>query len=457
MGPFRMGNRMEIKLEIPRDVEAIIHILEEAGYEAYAVGGCVRDAILGREPNDWDITTSAMPEEVKALFSYTIDTGIEHGTVTIMMHKIGYEVTTYRIDGKYSDHRHPEEVTFTRSLEEDLKRRDFTINAMAYNERSGLVDLFGGQSDLKEGVIRAVGLPRERFSEDALRMMRAVRFAAQLGFSIEPETAEAVKALAPTIKDISAERIQVELVKLLESDHPERMRTLYELGITAVIMPEFDRMMETEQHNPHHMYTVGEHSIRATQAIRADKVLRLAMLFHDIAKPITKTTDEAGIDHFHGHPQKSAEMAHTIMRRLKFDNASTDLVARLCRYHDRNIEPNPRAMRRALHEMGEDLFPVLFTVKQADMEAQSTYKREEKQKLLDEMEACYLEVIKAGDPVNLGALCVKGKDLMEWGMKPGPQLGVMLKALLDEVIEDPARNTKEELKKLYEAKKSEIL
>ncbi|MCR5654815.1 MAG: CCA tRNA nucleotidyltransferase [Lachnospiraceae bacterium] len=446
-----------MKLEIPRDVEAIIHILEEAGYEAYAVGGCVRDAILGREPNDWDITTSAMPEEVKALFSYTIDTGIEHGTVTIMMHKIGYEVTTYRIDGKYSDHRHPEEVTFTRSLEEDLKRRDFTINAMAYNERSGLVDLFGGQSDLKEGVIRAVGLPRERFSEDALRMMRAVRFAAQLGFSIEPETAEAVKALAPTIKDISAERIQVELVKLLESDHPERMRTLYELGITAVIMPEFDRMMETEQHNPHHMYTVGEHSIRATQAIRADKVLRLAMLFHDIAKPITKTTDEAGIDHFHGHPQKSAEMAHTIMRRLKFDNASTDLVARLCRYHDRNIEPNPRAMRRALHEMGEDLFPVLFTVKQADMEAQSTYKREEKQKLLDEMEACYLEVIKAGDPVNLGALCVKGKDLMEWGMKPGPQLGVMLKALLDEVIEDPARNTKEELKKLYEAKKSEIL
>lgn len=443
-------------LEIPADVGYIIHKLQEAGFEAYAVGGCVRDALLCRTPADWDITTSAMPEEVKKLFSHTFDTGIEHGTVTVLINRVGYEVTTYRIDGKYSDHRHPESVTFTRSLEEDLKRRDFTINAMAYNEREGLVDLYNGRQDLSEKKIRAVGDPKARFSEDALRMMRAVRFAAQLDFTVEADTADAIRELADEIRMISAERIQTELVKLVTSDHPERMIDLYRMGLTARFMPEFDRAMETEQNNPHHKYTVGMHSVVGMQRIRPDKVLRLAMLFHDFGKPETKKTDEEGVDHFHGHPERSAFLARKIMQRLKFDNASIDRVERLCRYHDRMIEPKQANMRRALHQLGEDLFPDLFVVKQADLDAQSDVKRTEKQQLLNDMIACYQAVIKAQDCVNIKSLAVDGRQLMEWGMKPGPSIGIMLNEMLEAVIEVPERNTKEELRKLYEEKKAEI-
>lgn len=266
-------------LEIPKNAETILHILEKAGYEAYVVGGCVRDSILGRSPDDWDITTSAKPEQVKALFHRTVDTGLQHGTVTVLMEKEGYEVTTYRVDGEYEDGRHPKEVTFTASLEEDLKRRDFTINAMAYNPSSGLVDLFGGLEDIERKIIRCVGDPLERFTEDALRIMRAVRFSAQLGFTIEEETRKALKVLAPNLKHVSAERIQVELVKLLMSPHPDSLRVAYEAGITAEFLPEFDACMTTSQNTPHHCYTVGEHILHSLCHVRADKVLRLPCCF----------------------------------------------------------------------------------------------------------------------------------------------------------------------------------
>ena len=301
-------------IQLPEDVKKIIEIIEKAGYEAYAVGGCVRDSLLLRNPNDWDITTSAKPEKVKELFKKTIDTGIEHGTVTVMMHHVGYEVTTYRIDGEYEDARHPKNVTFTSNLIEDLKRRDFTINAMAYNDRSGIVDAFDGISDLEKGIIRAVGNPRERFDEDALRMMRAVRFSAQLGYSIEEDTKKAIQELSINLQKISAERIQVELVKLVSSDHPEKMRDLYETGITAVILPEFDKAMVTAQNNPHHCYTVGEHIIQSMAASDADKNIRLAMLYHDIGKPACLTTDEKGIDHFYGHPEVSGQICKAFRR-----------------------------------------------------------------------------------------------------------------------------------------------
>ena len=248
------------RIELPKHVNHIIHRLQEHGFDAYAVGGCVRDTLLGRVPQDWDITTSATPERVKQLFSHTIDTGIEHGTVTVMLEHVGYEVTTYRIDGEYEDGRHPKEVTFTDNLKEDLRRRDFTINAMAYNDERGLVDVFDGVGDLEHHVIRCVGDARERFTEDALRMLRAVRFAAQLDFSIEEETKEAVRLLAPTIAKVSAERIQMELVKLLCSGKPALLETAYDLGLTAVFLPEFDRMMQTPQHNKHHCYSVGQHT-----------------------------------------------------------------------------------------------------------------------------------------------------------------------------------------------------
>ena len=299
-----------IKIELPLKVNKIITTLQQNGYEAYAVGGCVRDSILGREPEDWDITTSAMPEETKALFQKTFDTGIEHGTVTVLLEKEGFEVTTYRIDGKYEDNRHPREVTFTRSLKEDLLRRDFTINAMAYNEKDGLVDIFGGIDDLQKGMIRCVGNARERFSEDALRILRGIRFAAQLGFSIEEETRQGMKELAPTLQNISAERVQVELIKMIVSTRPELLRDAYELGITKQFLPEFDRLMMTEQETPHHMYNVGEHTLQAMRNIRSDKVLRLTMLLHDMGKPALKTMDEAGVAHFKKHAAESEKISN---------------------------------------------------------------------------------------------------------------------------------------------------
>ena len=434
-------------IQLPEKVKRIIQTITDAGYEAYAVGGCIRDSILGREPDDWDITTSAMPYQVKELFPRTIDTGILHGTVTVMLDKEGFEVTTYRIDGEYEDSRHPREVTFTPSLIEDLKRRDFTINAMAYNDEAGIVDIFDGMRDIEKGLIRCVGNPMERFTEDALRMMRAVRFSAQLGYEIEEQTCKAIRQLAPNLCHISAERIQAELVKLVISPHPENLRIAWETGITAVILPEFNDCMKTQQHNPHHCYSVGEHTLKAMEAIRADKVLRLTMLFHDIGKPEKLITDEKGIDHFYGHPALSEEMSRNILRRLKFDNHTIHLVSRLVRYHDYKVEPIQRNVRRAIMKVGEDIFPYLFEVKQADIDAQSDHLRREKLKNLEDVRRIYEQIIEEQQCVSLKTLAVTGKDLIEAGMKPGKELGEVLQRLLDFVVEDPSRNKKELLLK----------
>ena len=438
-------------IQLPENVKFIIQTITDAGYEAYAVGGCIRDSILGREPDDWDITTSATPYQVKELFRRTIDTGIQHGTVTVMLDKEGYEVTTYRIDGEYEDSRHPKEVIFTPNLIEDLKRRDFTINAMAYNDEKGLVDVFDGMKDIEKKIIRCVGNPIERFTEDALRMMRAVRFSAQLGYEIEAETREAIKQLAPNLSHISAERIQVELVKLVTSPHPENLRIAWETGITAVVLPEFDVCMQTEQNNPHHCYNVGEHTLKAMEAVRPDKVLRLTMLFHDIGKPAKLTTDEEGIDHFYGHPKLSEEMSRNILRRLKFDNNTIYLVTNLVRYHDYKVEPVQRNVRRAIMKIGEDIFPLLFEVKQADTDAQSDHLRQDKIKNLEAVREIYEQIITEKQCVSLKTLAVTGRDLIDAGMEPGRELGEVLKELLDYVIEDPSRNERELL--LKEAQK----
>lgn len=434
-----------MKIQLPQHVTYIINTIEEAGFEAFAVGGCVRDSLLHKEPDDWDITTNALPEQIKSLFKRTIDTGIEHGTVTVMIDKEGYEVTTYRIDGEYEDSRHPKEVSFTSNLSEDLKRRDFTINAMAYNDRVGIVDIFEGVKDLEVGIIRAVGNPKERFTEDALRMMRAVRFSAQLGYTIEKDTKQAIKELAPTIANISAERVQVELIKLVTSNHPDRMRILYETGLTAVFMPEFDRIMQTEQNHPHHCFSVGEHSIHAMEAVRADKVLRLTMLFHDMGKPETLTTDEEGINHFHGHADFSEKMALDILKRLKFDNDTIYKVSKLVLYHDRKIELRKKSVRRAIHKIGEDLFPALFEVKRADVYAQSDYMREEKLAELNTLEKLYDEIIRNQDCTSLKTLALNGSDLIANGIKPGKELGAILNEMLELVMEDETKNTRDVL------------
>lgn len=437
----------DVKIKMPGKVNKIIGVLQEAGFEAYAVGGCIRDSLLGRTPNDWDITTSAKPMEVKALFSHTIDTGIQHGTVTILLDREGFEVTTYRIDGEYEDGRHPKEVSFTGSLEEDLKRRDFTINALAYNETAGLIDIFEGQKDLKDGIIRCVGNAEERFTEDALRMLRAIRFSAQLGYRIEENTLAAIHKLAGNLEKISAERIQTELLKLMVSPHPDYLRTAYECGVTKVFFPEFDLAMETPQKHPHHCYNVGEHILHSLIEVPADKVLRLTMLLHDIAKPQCLTVDEKGITHFHGHEEMGAEMSRVILRRLRMDNDTTDKVCRLVRFHDygNGVAPDRRIVRRAVNKIGEDLFDDFILVKKADLLAQSMYLREEKLSNLAEWDACYREIREAEECVSLRTLAVNGRDLIAAGLQPGRELGNILKQLLDEVLETPEKNEKDYL------------
>ena len=451
-----------MKIQMPEDVKYILEKLNNAGYEAYAVGGCVRDSILGRVPDDWDITTSAKPEEIKALFPRTIDTGIQHGTVTVMCNHVGYEVTTYRIDGEYEDSRHPKEVIFTSDLLEDLKRRDFTINAMAYNHledretlpeveaNTGLVDAFGGIEDIQNKIIRCVGNPIHRFEEDALRMMRAVRFSAQLGYEIENETKAAIKVLAGNLANISAERIQVELVKLLVSNHPDYLRTAYETGMTKVFFPEFDKAMETKQNNPHHIYTVGEHMLQSLNHVRNDKVLRLAMILHDIAKPMTLQTGDDGMDHFYGHPEKSEEMAKKILKRLRFDNDTLGKVCKLVKFHDRKLSLKPEKLRKSIVEIGPELFPLLLEVKEADMLAQSSYKREEKQKELEDVRKVYRQILDDKDCLSLKELAVTGRDLIDAGMKPGKELGAILQKLFEYVLDNPEKNTKEDLLFYYE-------
>lgn len=437
-----------MRIELPEKVREIIDTLHAKGFEAYAVGGCVRDSILGRVPDDWDITTSATPLETKSLFKRTFDTGIEHGTITVLIDKDAFEVTTYRVDGEYEDSRHPKEVTFTRSLSEDLLRRDFTINAMAYNDKEGLVDIFGGIQDLENKTIRCVGNAEARFGEDALRILRAVRFAAQLGFEIEEETRQGIIKLAPTLANISAERIQVELIKMLVSPNPELLRTAYELGITKVIMPEFDEMMATEQETPHHMYSVGEHTLKAIGLVRPDKVLRLTMLFHDIAKPLMKTIDENGVAHFKMHDVKGVDMTKAILRRLKFDNDTLGKVTKLVQFHDYRIPAEPKRVRKAMNKIGEELFPYYLEVREADTLAQSEYMREEKLQNIREMEACYQEILAKKECVSLKTLAVTGSDLIADGMQPGKEIGYVLNTLLEKVIENPELNTRETLLKM---------
>lgn len=435
-------------ITLPQDVKFILNTLQNAGYEAYAVGGCVRDSILGRVPDDWDITTSAKPLEVKELFPKSFDTGIQHGTITVLINHVGYEVTTYRIDGEYEDGRHPKQVQFTPNLVEDLKRRDFTINAMAYNDEEGLVDCFEGLKDIENKVIRCVGDPYERFNEDALRIMRAVRFAAQLGYDIDVTTKQAVRDLAPNLSKISVERINVELTKLLVSKHPEMMRDLYELGITAIVLPEFDLTMETGQNNPHHCYNVGEHTIHALMNVREDKVLRLAALLHDFGKPQCKTTGESGRDHFYGHPAVSEEFAKAILRRLRYDNDTIAKVTRLVLYHDYRMGDGRKGTRKAMSKVGEDLFDMLLELQHADILAQSDYGREEKLENLSRVRKDVEAIRAQSECVSLKTLAVTGNDLISAGMKPGKEIGETLTRLLEVVLENPERNTKEELLEL---------
>lgn len=434
-------------MNFPRNADAdfILNTLELCGYSAYIVGGAVRDALNGKTPHDFDIATSARPEEVKKIFKRTVDTGIKHGTVTVVINNIGYEVTSYRTEGGYTDMRHPDEVKFVTSINEDLLRRDFTINAMAYNPNEGLLDICGGRDDLQKRLIRCVGDAEVRFREDPLRMLRAVRFAAKLDFEIEPECAAAIKKLAPLIKKISAERIRDELNKILMSERPHRISLLKDVGLLRHILPELEICCGAEQKNKYHIYDVYEHIIHTVKNTPPDRVLRWAALLHDIGKPACAGRDASGIIHFYGHHRESVKAADDILHRLKFDGDTAKDILILIENHDVRIENSLPGVKRMMAKTGAPLFEKLLVLQEADNLAKNLkFFREKKRKLTETLEI-YKCVLAEHQPYTLADLLVNGRDLIKIGFKPGKQLGDCLKALLDEVIINPELNRREYL------------
>ena len=440
-------------IKMPRDVIYIINILKENGFEAYAVGGCVRDKILNKEPSDWDIATSAMPKEIKRLFKRTVDTGIKHGTITVLLDDGHYELTTYRIDGEYADNRRPLSVDFTNNLKEDLKRRDFTINAMAYNDEDGLVDLFGGISDIENKIIRCVGDADTRFNEDGLRMLRAIRFSSQLGFDIHSDTYESIIKNKDLINNISAERIRCELTKILMSSNVSKFLLLNETGLLNYIMPEFIPNIGCSQEGKWHIHNVDKHIILATSTIEKDAVLRWTMLLHDIGKAYVKFTDEDGNDHFGGHDMKGKELADKILKRLKFDTKSMKKIEKLIEFHSSRMKGDEYMLRHLIAEIGDDMFLDLLKVQEADARAkrEEVYIefKKEKPKILN----IYNKIKEEKQCTKISMLAINGRDILKLGFTEGKEVGNILDALFKMVLEDPSLNTRSQL----ECKAEEVI
>lgn len=435
-----------IEIKIPQEVQLILNILTAQGYEAYVVGGCVRDSLLGQKPQDWDICTSALPQEVKKAFNNfpVLETGLKHGTVTVMIEHELYEVTTYRIEGKYSDNRHPDKVEFIKNLEQDLARRDFTINAMAYNPKSGLVDCFNGLADLRNKIIRCVGKAEERFLEDGLRILRALRFASAYDFKIDKNTEEAIEAKKGLLSKIAVERIQVELNKLLCG--PGVKRVLHQFAeVLAVIIPEILPMLGFGQNNPHHIYDLWTHTIESVAQVPQQKVLRLTMLFHDLGKPDCYTVDKKGIGHYYGHSIISAEKAEDILQRLKYDRATINTVFTLVAKHDLDLLPQKKYLKPLLNKIGVENFRLLLEVQKADNKAKHPEAKIECLEKIREIEGLLEEIIRQEECFTLKDLAINGQDLLKLGIKQGPEVGTILNFLLQQVIEERVGNSKEEL------------
>ena len=433
-------------IQIPAHALTVVERLERYGYEAYVVGGCVRDSLLGRSPKDWDVCTNALPEEVLRVFKrfHVIKTGLQHGTVTVMVNHEPVEVTTFRIDGAYTDNRHPDSVNFVSRVEEDLARRDFTINAMAFNPTRGLVDAFDGQADLKAGVIRCVGEPDARFNEDGLRILRALRFAARYNFGIETETAFSIHRNRHLLENVSVERIFTELKGILIGEGVLGMMQAFP-DVFSIIIPELAATIGFDQHNPHHIYDVWTHTAHAVQAAPADEVIRLALLLHDIAKPATFTLGDDGRGHFYGHGTRGANMARSILRHLKSDTATLDAVVTLVREHDNTLPTTAPGMRRTIGRLGLNTLHQLLAIKQADMDGQSTHEREQKQTTLRNARLLLEDVLEEPPAYTVGDLALTGRDLIAMGLKPGPAMGSILKTLLAEVQDECLANTREAL------------
>lgn len=433
---------------LPKNVNNIIDTLYSNGYEAFVVGGCVRDSILGKNPNDFDVTTNAKPLKVKEIFEEVgykvIDTGLQHGTVTIVIEKENFEVTTYRIEGEYLDNRRPSEVFFTNELKEDLKRRDFTINALAYNNKFGTIDYFSGKEDLQNKIIRAIGEKEKRFEEDGLRMLRAVRFEAQLGFEIEKETLKAIKVNSILLKNISAERIRDEFIKILISSSPSKgIRRLLDLDLLQYIIPELLETVNFDQRSRYHDKDVFNHTMMVLDNVENNLEIRLAALLHDIAKPKTFTMDKKG-GHFYFHEVEGEKMAKDILKKLRFDNSSIEKVSLLIRNHMRVPGIKSKAkLKKYIVDIGEDNLNTLFNLMRADrISSHPTYAKYED---IDEVNRACNSILERNEPMRIKDLKINGNDLIEIGVEKGKKVGEILNLLLQDVLENPKLNEREYL------------
>lgn len=431
-----------MELNISDGAKKILKRLNTAGFSGYVAGGAVRDLIMGKTPHDYDIATNARPDDIKKLFAKTIDTGIEHGTVTVIENKIGYEITTFRRDGAYNDNRHPDDVIYVNDPRTDCLRRDFTINAMMYNPESGVLDFFCGKRDIRQGIIRCVGNAEARFREDALRMLRAIRFKAQLGFVLEDKTAQAIKKCAVLIKKVSRERILEELNKILLSENPDGIRDLHNLGLLKFILPELERCFGEAQRNKYHIYDVGEHIMQAVKNTPGDLILRWAALLHDTGKPCCSSVDAQGIIHFYGHHRESRRIAVDILHRLHMDSASIKDISLLVENHDYRVEANFTAVKRMMSKTGAELFEKLLILQRADNMAKNPKHLPDKLRRINGGLDIYRAVIASKQPYRISDLVVNGRDLMDLGYRQGREIGDTLKALLDEVIIKPELNNR---------------
>jgi len=435
-----------MKIFIPDNVKVIMGKLNSAGFKSYVCGGAVRDAILEREVHDYDVCTNAKPEEMLKVFKNfrTIETGLKHGTLTVAIGGENYEVTTFRVDGDYSDNRHPDSVEFVNDIRLDLSRRDFTINAMAYNEEEGLIDPFGGLYDLQHGAIECVGNPDERFKEDALRMMRAIRFSAQLGFTIHDETRDSIFRNSKLIKNVSKERIRDEICKILMSGRPSMVIKLNQLNLMQYIIPSLDKCFGVEQNNQWHIYDVGGHIWRSLlYSDSNDLETLLALMLHDIGKPVVKTTGENGADHFYEHEVESARLANQWLKEYKFDNNTIDNVTNLVLYHDYFFEPTKKSVKKMLGLIGLDLTKKLIEIRKADIQAQNPKFIEERFSKVGKLESLVKEIVEKQEAFQIKDLAINGNDLLSIGYKQGKEMGILLKELMEMVLEHPEANTKD--------------
>ena len=440
-----MDKFIDARAKLSKKVTLAMEKLEDAGFEAYLVGGSLRDILMGREVHDFDITSSAKPEEVMEVFSdfKVIPTGLKHGTVTVLVEDEPLEITTFRSESGYSDGRHPDSVSFAKSVEDDLGRRDFTMNAMACRINGELFDLFGGQKDIADKLVRTVGNAKERFSEDGLRILRAIRFAAVLGFEVEAGTKDAIHQMGYMIEKVSEERIVSEFNKIMLSEKPSAYLREYK-DIICIFIPELEACIGFDQKNHHHVYDVFEHTLRVVDNMPPKLSLRLAALFHDISKPFCFEIGSDGEGHFYGHASKSAEMAENILRRLKYDNVTITDVCQLVKYHDHQVENNDKIIKRMLRRLGEKGFFDLLDLKRADNLGQSEEFRY-RQDILQELENSARRILDEKACFSIKDMAINGSDLIKLGMMQGPEIGEVLEMLLDKVISGEIKNDRQEL------------